>query len=596
MEISITADDKTEIDHHHRSFIDTIKKIWQYLNYGKWRYAIIFPLMLLGLYVLYFSFSFKSAPTTTSAENSYWLDGRLIALRVLLGVLDAGLLALGIVLFCKRKLTFRGTALILAGIAMSVIITYSFTTPIYDYNTVWNQHDIYYGSTRGDRYGGGHFGIIMNFFKTWGVTGMVPDGKGGYDLTNFGVVLERYQPKFFYIVSGLFMKFNSLFIHVGDGLVSISGDGTKYGLTNTDWATYESLRILYCYMELVQLLFIYKIFVLLRFKGFPLLTAFTVAAFTPVWCYFANWTNNDGMCCFFSVLALYYTLRFLKSYSWFDVIMIAVSIGLSMSCKLGGSLVALVIAPFLIYAFVLSVKNHTWKRMLIQAIVFALIVFPLGLFWPIYNKVMYGQPILFFMPVNNPVLHISNDNFFDRFIWYPNSDTFRLIWVYHSNTDAPRYYQDTSLIVALIKTALYGEYGFGHSQAELTFLYIMANFVFVMFLLGQVYLLIMVFKNGKFLDLKRTLFLLALFVVMYGWAVWFVNAHPDTCNEDIRYVPLLVLVVAGGLGSLMQSLMENQSKRAPVTKAIGYVSMGLIALYALGSVIGYLTLSAWYYR
>jgi hypothetical protein len=594
MEISIQPEEQPKTKSNR--FVDAIKKIWHYLNYGKWRFAIIFPLMLLGLYVLYFSFSFKSAPTTTGAEETYWLDGRLIALRVLLGVIDASLLALGIVLFCKRKLTFRGAVLIMAGIAMSVIITYSFTTPIFDYNMVWNQHDISYGNMTGDRYGGGHFGIIMNFFKTWGISGMVPDGKGGYNLTDFGVVLERYQPKFFYIVSGLFMKFNSLFIHVGDGLVTIGSYGTKYGLTNTDWATFESLRILYCYMELVQLYFIYKIFVLLRFKGFPLLVSFGVAAFTPVWCYFGNWANNDGMCCFFSVLALYYTLRFLKSYSWNDVILIAVSIGLSMSCKLGGALVALVIAPFLIYAFVVSVKNHTWKRVLIQAAVFVLIVFPIGLFWPVYNKIAYGQPILFFMPTGNSALHISNNSFLDRFIFYPTSDTFRMIWVYHSNTDGPRYLQDTSLIVALLKTSLYGEYGFGHNEAELTFLYIMANFVFVMFLLGQVYLLIKVIENGKFMDLKRTLFLLALFIVMYGWAVWFVNTNPDTCNEDIRYVPLLVLVVSGGLGSLIQSLMEDQGKHAPVTRAVGYVSMGLIAMYALGTIIGYFSLSAWYFR
>ena len=579
-------------------FVQTLSRCWNYLCHGRYRFAILFPAMLLGLYILYFAFVFKSAPTYADVGTTYWHDVRLICLRALMTLIDLGLLVYGFIAFYHRRLNFHQTALILTGLAMSVIITYSFTTPTYDYNMVWNQHDISYAWPDSYDYGGGHFGIIMNFFKTWGVTGLKPNGDGTYNMESFSAVLERYQPKLFYILSGLFMKFNALFIHCGDGVVGVvySSSGSldySYGLTNTDWACFESLRILYCYMELVQLYFFYKLFQELKFKGLPLLLGYGITIFTPIWCYFANWVNNDGMACFFSVLALYFCLRYFREKDFVNCYLMAFAIGFAMSCKLGGALIALVIAPFLLYVFIASFKNGTWKRTLLQAGLFALIVFPVGLYWPIYQKIKYGQPLLFFMPVSNPALHISNENFFDRFVWWPNSDVFNIIFVVHSNTDA-NYHQDTSLITALLKTSLYGEYGFGKSAVLLACLYIAGCLLFLTFLLAVVYLLVQAIRTKKVRNPLRLLTFSGLFIFMYGWAVWFVSAHSDTCNEDIRYTPLLVLLVAGVLGSATESLLNFSGPHQKVFRRIGAGLLSLAAFYAFSVAVSYLSLSAWY--
>lgn len=578
-----------------KPFIAWIEKVWRYLNYGKWRFAIIFPLMLLGLYALYFAFIYKTSPSSGSADASYWTDPRQWAFRIVLGLVDIGLVVLMIRRFFTRKLTFHEAALILSALAMSVIVSYSFGTPIYDYGITWNQHDLYYASGSAVDYGSGHFGLIMTIFKTGKIPAILQDSEGNY-LFDFSSVVERYQPKTFYFVSAAFMKFNSLFIHAGDAVVAVSGS-TAYGLTQTDWALFESLRILYCFMELVQIYFIYKIFQRLRFAKAPLLVAYGVAIFTPIWCYFANWANNDGMSAFFAVLAIYFLLGFMKRKDWVDVVGLAASIGLSMSCKLGGALVALVALPFLLWAFVRSFRDKTWRKVTLQGVVFALIVFPLGLGWPLYNYFKFGQPILFFSPVDNSSLYISNTNFFDRFIWYPNADVFRIIYVYHSNADAPAYYQDTSLITALLKTSFYGEYGFGRSDVQLFLIYLFGSLLFFVSLLAVPFLAVKAFIRKRFLDGPRALFLALVFFIMYGWAVWFVARYPYTCNEDIRYVPLLILPVAGLLGSLVQSLEEpGEGKAAKLQKVVHDSLMGLTACYAFGVVLAYLSLSAWYYR
>jgi len=579
-----------------KSFSSFLKHFWNYLNYGKWRFAIIFPSLLVFLYLIYFAFIYKSSPSLGNVDASYWSDPRQWAFRILLGLIDIGLVGLFIYRFYKRKLATREAALIITGLAMSVIVAYSFGTPIYDFGMVWNQHDIYYGASSNSDYGSGHFGLIMTIFKTGKIPAILQDSSGQY-LFDFSSVVERYQPKTFYFVSAGFMKFNSLFVHSGDGIVSIYGS-TAYGLTQTDWALFESLRILYCFMELVQMYFIYKIFERLRFKGKALIVAYGVAVFTPIWCYFANWVNNDGMSSFFSVLSVYFLLGYMKKKNWANAIGLAASIGLSMSCKLGGALMALVALPFLIYVFVLSFRNKTTKRVILQGFVFALVVFPLGLGWPLYNYFKFGQPILFFSPVDNQYLYITNTSFFDRFIWYPNSDVFRMIYVYHSNGDAPMYFQDTSLITALLKTSFYGEYGFGRSEVQLFLIYLFGSLLFLSAIVAVPYLLIKaIFIRKKPLDLERNLFLILLLVVMYGWAVWFVTKYPYTCNEDIRYVPLLVLPVSGALGILIEALEEPSKGKWIGTKRIfrDFV-LGFSACFALSVIVSYLTLSAWYYR
>ena len=76
--------------------------------------------MLLGLYILYFAFVFKSAPTYADVGTTYWHDVRLICLRALMTLIDLGLLVYGFIAFYHRRLNFHQTALILTGLAMTL--------------------------------------------------------------------------------------------------------------------------------------------------------------------------------------------------------------------------------------------------------------------------------------------------------------------------------------------------------------------------------------------------------------------------------------------------------------------------------------------
>ncbi|MCQ2742729.1 MAG: glycosyltransferase family 39 protein [Bacilli bacterium] len=566
----------------------------EYLFKGKLAPLIWGVAILVTLYGLYFAFSFTTKPYEGSADQLYWTEPRHVWLRIVLAANAIGCLILLLVLRSSKKLNDGLAALLIGGMASSVILSYSFGAPIYGYGMTFNQHDLYYDGVtyvngKFFDYGSGHHGVIMTIFKMGKIPSLIPDNAGGYKL-DFSSLLERYQPKGFYIISAWFMRFNSLFINLGDAPYKPSSM-----FSMTDWALFESLRILYAYIQIIQLYFFYKIFKALKMKGLPLLVSFSLLSFMPIWCYFAHWANNDGMCFFFAVLAIYFTITFEQKEDWLSVVMIALFIGLSMACKLGGALAAIMIAPVLVYVLVRSVKKGTWKKTVLQAVTFALIVFPIGLFWPVYNLVLYGQPLAFFSEVPNDVIRIHNESIFERFILFPNSDVFNMIWVYHGYGH-PVYRQDTSLITALIKTTLYGEYGFGRSAIQMGVIYVITILLFFAFWAGVIALVVFAVKRRKSLDWKRTVLFALIFVVSYGWAVYFVQAHPFTCNEDIRYIPFILIPMCGVFGMFLEGIEAITKDGSKVRKGFNYGVSIATALFALGVLVAYISVSQWYYR
>ncbi len=582
---------------------------------GKYRFLVIGATCVVFLYAVYFAFCFRPEPSPGGKSN-YWQDTRNVFFHILCASAILGLLLYGVFSLAKRTLSYRKAAVIIALMGAIFVSIYGLSTPIWDYGSVWNQHDLYYGSTNSRYYmedldildgGGGHFGMIMTVFRH----GILPEIKmvnGKYDFS-FGGVLERYQPKLFYLISGFYMRVNTIFIPENTGIVTLGNAGTAYGLTNREWALFESLRLLYTMMEWLQIYFIYKIFVRLHFKKMPLLIAFSLAIFNPMWCYFANWANNDGMSTFFAIIGLYYALCYVQDGETYQVILVAVGVGCAMACKLGGALIAIVIAPLMLYRLFKAYKTtkkgervHSKKLpelgyVTLQYLVFALIVVPLGLGFPIYSKIKFGQDIMFFSPVNNSSLYIVNENFAERFFLFPNADCFRMIWVYHSNKNAPTYIQDTSLLTALVKTSLYGEYGFGLSMIQCSMLYYETLLlIFAMMILLPYRFIRYIFRSSQRVEDPLRLYVFAAIVaVFYGWAVYFVNSYPHTCNEDMRYIPIIILALSGMVGSSFQSLEEHET--VPVVKKIGQGTiLSLSAAFVLIATFTYLTISPWYYR
>ena len=264
------------------------EKIFSYLK-AHWKWIAFALSCILFLYVVYFIFCFKTAPTYSGADQSYW-NVRVILFRVFCGALDVAIFIWGMWLYAKGRLNAGYACLLLALMAMTTAMCYSFSTPIWDYGRHWNQHDDYYASTGGQYLmqdgildgGSGHFGLIMTVFRT----GRVPEiifQNGAYDFS-FSAVGERYQPKTFYMLTGFFMKINSLVVHGAEGNVSIS----SYVMSNTEWTLFEMNRILWTGFVWFTYYYIYKALTALGLKGKALPLAYACIVFCPMFFFFCE--------------------------------------------------------------------------------------------------------------------------------------------------------------------------------------------------------------------------------------------------------------------------------------------------------------------
>ncbi len=580
-----------------------IKKASSFLT-KHWKWLCFAFGCILFLYVVYFAFCFKTSPTYESADTSYW-NLRNILFRVFCGAIDIAIFVWGMFLLAKGRLHAREACVLLSFMAMVTSMCYSFSTPIWDYGRHWNQHDDYYANTGGQYImsdgnldgGSGHFGLIMTFYRYMKVPEIKLTSEGVYDFS-FAAVGERYQPKTFYLLSALFMRFNSLFMHGESGQVSIN----SYAMSNTEWLLFESNRILWTALVWLGYYYIYKTLRLVGFKGRPLVLGYALIAFCPMFFFFANWCNNDGMCAFFGFASLYRGLSFYKKKDWKNCCLCALDVGLSMSCKLGGAILALALIPLLLLGFIENVKAskgrkmlsfNPWTRNLLQGLAFAAIVFPVGLFWPIYNYVRFGQDILFFSDAQNSRLAITMNLFQACFLW-PNEETFWSIFVYHFTYPNWDMVQDVSLTSNLLKKTLYNEYQWGHSYAQLSVLYSCACLILLyVIIMLFVRLVALLWKREKPKDWVRLIYLSSILLGNYLWEVWFVFRSPYTCNCDMRYIPTFMLGFAG-LSSSHFKWSESHIKNPLMNKVMRGFELALVASFVGAVVVSYTTICAWY--
>jgi hypothetical protein len=327
----------------------------------KWHYAITLPLLLLGLYILYFIFCF-SPNVYDKTSGGFRSSGTQIAFTVCFIV--AAVLGILFLVFkgVFHRLHSRDFARLAIFLGSFALLTFGFSL---SFNTNDWSHDYgIYG-------GGGHWVIIHQIFNEF----TFPD----VNLRN-----QTYQPRLWHLAMALFMKFNGLFVHLGDALVANTG---SYSVTITEYALLDMDRILMAYLGILTLYFIYRIYSYFGLKGFTLAAATVLTCFTPTMWYVFFYRNNDGMAFFFEVLALCFTLRYFKKQDWVSVLLTALCIGLGMETKLNAGLISLYVAGLFIYILVkliLAKKkgipafgNLTLKTFILQMVCFAVIVFPL---------------------------------------------------------------------------------------------------------------------------------------------------------------------------------------------------------------------------
>lgn len=409
-------------------------------------------------------------------------------MRVIMRLALAGILVYGAYSVYKKQFNAEKAVfmLILAGCVIRIgytLYTHAFTR---SYDVGMNNAE-----------GVGHWGYFYHI-----INGHLPPGNE----------YQFYQPPLYYIVGAFFVKIMML----------IKG-------TN-EWGGLEYIpQIVSCVCSIIVMITTVKIMDRLNIKKAVQVIPIALLAFYPAQIFAAGRINNDSMVQMFIILSLYATLKWHQSQKMKDIIFIAFAIGLGMMTKINCAITAFIAGPLMIYHFVQAVKKkdvEERKKLVIQFSVFAIICFPLGLWYGIRNYIEFGQPLNFVHELPEGLaIYTGHESWVKRWITFP---------LFHFKaapySDMPN---DANIWMLLIKSGVHGEFTWDSISLFLAWA---IDYIHLMLMLMALFAVLFSFIKDK--SLNKT----AKFAPLWVWAVIAVSyiqfniSYTFSCTADFRYV------------------------------------------------------------
>lgn len=332
---------------------------------------------------------------------------------------------------------------------------------------------------------------------------------------------QFYQPPLFYMISAVAIKLVMLFTG------------------GSDWTQYLYVaQAVSCVASCIVLIYLEKIMDALKINKAVQIAALIITAFYPAHILTAGRMNNDSLVTMFMVLALYYTLKWHQSENIKHITYIAFSIGLAMMTKINGAMTAFVTGPVMIYHLVCCIRSsdrEKIKNIIIQFAVFAVIVFPCGLWYPIRNYILFDQPLNFVHDLgDNSFLYTGDASWTDRWLRFP---------LFHFK-DAPYMdmSNDTNIFMTLIKTGVHGEFSYDELS---NFLAWSIEYVHLVLILFTGFAIAFTMLRNKKIDRTQKWAAFWVWALMAASYIQFNIAYPFICTADFRY--LLIAQIAAAM-------------------------------------------------
>ena len=348
---------------------------------------------------------------------------------------------------------------------------------------------------------------------------------------------QFYQPPLFYMLSAVFIRIGMFFTRASEwsGLLYLS-------------------QLLSCIASCVALIFCDMILKKLNAGGRVRVIAAMITAVYPAQILASARVNNDVLAFMFMVLALYFTLLWHKDQKLKYIIGIALSIGFGMMSKINCGLIALVTGPVMLYHFIKRIRMKNMddiKTIIIQFAVFAIICFPLGLWYPIRNYILFDQPLNFVHILGeNSVVYTGDASFVEKWLHIPF-----LHFIERPYTDMA---VDAGVFMLLIKTGVHGEFSYDGMSNLLAWGldYVHAALLLLVF----VSVIVVMFKY-KTLDKTQKYSAFWVWLLMFASYIQFNFAYPYSCTADFRYMLLWQTVSAVFIAYFMDYCKKNKGSK-----------------------------------
>ena len=227
-----------------------------------------------------------------------------------------------------------------------------------------------------------------------------------------------------------------------------------FGISNA--AAQESLQTLSLFYAMAIVITAYRILRHFRLEGMALYVPLAVVAFHPSFILFSGSINNDALSVVFILGAVLWTLKWYEKQTWEGIVKIALCIGLGMMTKLSAAMVAIPVAAVFLVVLARQLRQRNW-RILGQLGGFAVICFPLGLWYPVRNLVRFGVPLTYVQEMpENSVQYLGEQLFLSRILDFSPHQVASVFeqWVQRTGGS----YNEYNPLIALLKNAMFGEY------------------------------------------------------------------------------------------------------------------------------------------
>lgn len=344
-------------------------------------------------------------------------------------------------------------------------------------------------------------------------------------------VFQFYHPPLHHVLAAVWVKVNRTF---GLGLEQ----------------SYRNIQILTLGYTAIAQVVMLRILETLRFRGKALFIPLMVFCFHPYMIFLAGSVNNDTLAILFTLLIILYSLKWNRDPSWKNIVILALCYGLGMSTKLSVGYLAPATALLFIWKMV---SDRQWvKKYLPQWIVFAVIAFPLGLWWYVRNYLQFGVPIGYVPSISSNSKQYLGDRFnvLQR-LFTPMKEQLEYLYIcFGGNEITPDY----NIPLTILKSSVFEE-------QTLTKYYSGVRYPSVALFIANLGLILTAIA-GQIRGLKTLLkeenaFLILMYAVVVLSFLFFCFGYPAVCTMSYRYIVPTMICGVIGLAVLMETRVKG---------------------------------------
>ena len=343
----------------------------------------------------------------------------------------------------------------------------------------------------------------------------------------------------------------------------------------------ETLQFLTCFYSCAMLAVVYRIFDENPFGRRAVPLAYALVCLHPTFYLLAGSLNNDCLMVLLFFTAVLYTLRWYRDPSLKNSLTLAVAIGCCMMAKVSGAMLAPVTAMVFVWKLAVLGRERKWRLLrgiLAKLAAFGAVCIPLGLWYPVRNLILFGQPLGYVAPIGeDAAIYCGNEALADRFVPLLSPD-----WTKSLYCDP---FEDYNIFAYATKCSVFGETALSGSGVAAAALLVCAFILITGALTAMVYVL----ARGR--SERTTLFFWVMAAVMATQVGLFLYSnvkYPYGCTMDFRYLAPAVLPGAVFLGAAGQRLWRSKRE---VPQYLAVVLSCVVFLFCVSGVFLYLTLS-----